>query len=119
MGLFSFIFGDSSKESAEKALGLTIAKDYLDFIGDSKIRRYGSELFLGIEGSKELSVVKATLNERKNSPSFPSNMYVISPLGIDGILILQDSNGIIYEYIPFSSPRKIYNNLHGYLNSIK
>ena len=42
-------------------------------------------------------------------------MYVVENLGIDGILILQNERGEVFEISPNTKPKKIYNSLADYL----
>ncbi len=109
----------SCREKAEYELGLLISDDYVHFIGEKKHLWYKGDLFLGLHKKDNLGSIKATKDARQSWEGFPMNMYVISLLGIDGIMILQDSSGKVYEYFPQNKPHYIFNNLNTYLNSIK
>lgn len=109
----------SLREKAEEELGLLFSEDYVHFIGEMNHLWYKGDLFLGLHKKDNMGTVKATKDARQSWEGFPMNMYVISLLGIDGIMILQDSSGKIYEYFPQNKPHYIFNNLNTYLNSIK
>jgi len=108
-----------SKESvavAEKRLGLSFATDYAAYL-----EQYGliSAMHIEITGlaeAKRLNVVDVTLAERQRD-RLPTDMYVIEDTGIEGILILQNGNGEIFEFRGQEHLKKIYDCLAEYLVS--
>lgn len=81
---------------AEKALQLSFSDEYkvlLDKFGSLLIN---GEEFYGVNGDD--NVVTITKEARNEDPQFPIDMYVVSNLGIDGILLLQKSDGGLYYY---------------------
>ena len=70
----------------------------------------------GISDKVLTSVVKMTLEERERK-SIPDNTYVIEELDIDGIIYVQDTQGIIYEISPGAKPNKVADSLIQYIQS--
>lgn len=91
---------DAKIQDAEKELGVTFADDFVEYT-----RHYGAVSsdgmeWLGVVNSKRLSVVDRTNLYRNLYPSFPTNMYIVEELGIDGAVVIQDSKGNLYYYSP-------------------
>ncbi|MGL5916755.1 MAG: SMI1/KNR4 family protein, partial [Culicoidibacterales bacterium] len=53
--------------------------------------------------------------ERKYILDSSKDMYVIESLGIDGIIIWQNSKGEVFQTIPNGEPEKIHNSFESYL----
>lgn len=103
-------------DAAQNQLKVTFSDDYKEYLDEfGAISAKGVEL-TGLNVSPRINVVDITLAERMRSPSFPSDMYVIENLAIDGILVLQNSAGHIFEWQPSGSCKKIYDDLSGYLS---
>ena len=103
---------------AEKELNIKFAEDYIQYVKKfGAISANGLEL-TGITKYERLSVVSVTQNEKKLNFNMPDNMYVIENVGINGILILQDSNGAVYSFIKNRNPIKIANSLAEYIESV-
>jgi hypothetical protein len=106
-----------SKEAitaAEQKLGLSFAKDYKEYL-----ERYGLISarhieITGITDSKRLNVVDVT-RLQKESNQIPPDMYVIDETGIEGIIILQNEKGEIFELQNHRRVKKIYDRLSDYL----
>lgn len=103
---------------AEKRLGTSFADEYIAYTA-----KYGAVFVNGIEltgvvKSNRLNVVHVTLEERARDSSFPRDMYVIENVGIDGILILQNSAGEVFEKLPFQKPVKKFDSLADYITSV-
>lgn len=117
----SCITGNSANEEAiaqaEKQLMLKFSPEYHNILAQFGMLIINSHEINGFSKTDRLSVVANTLSAREKDPDFPDSMYVIENLGIDRILILQASDGAIYEYVPNSTPTKIYSSLEEYLLS--
>lgn len=85
---------------AEEILGITFPIEFVEYS-----KAFGCvtsdeiELF-GLTQHKRLSVVYNTLLMRQNVESFPSDVYVVEDLGIECMVTVQSSQGIIYKYSP-------------------
>ena len=105
-------------EKAEEALKVSFADDYKEYL-----RMYGAIMInghelTGISKAEHMDVVSVTQEGRKyDLPEDTEKMYVIEDLGIDGILIWQDSEGKIYE-IQNGRKKKIGESLEEYLKEI-
>ncbi len=75
---------------------------------------FGCHEFMGLGGDDYLNVVEETLNERNIDSRFPKSCYIIENLRVDGILILQDSEGLIYEYCK-GNLKKIFSSFKMYI----
>lgn len=105
--------------AAEKKLNLHFADEYREYVSTyGVISAKGIEL-TGIIDSKRLNVADVTLKERELYTDFPLDMYVIENVAIDGILMLQKSDGGIYELRPNAKPVKRYDSLAEYLATMR
>ena len=102
---------------AEKKLGLRFSEDYRNYLLEYGCVSFGRHELLGLGGDAYLDVVKETLRERQESGQFPKDCYLIENLGIDGIRVLQDAQGNIYEQND-AGVKKIYNDFSAYIDSI-
>lgn len=103
--------------SAEKKLGLHFSEDYRNYLLEYGCVSFGSHEFLGLGGDSYLDVVEETLREQKNNAGFPITCYMVESIGVDGIQILQDENGHIYE-LSSAGMKRIYDDLESYILSI-
>lgn len=104
-------------EAAELQLRLYFANDYKDYLANfGAIIADGIEL-TGITKSEYRNVTSVTLQEWKLNSNIPHTMYVIEQTGIDGIIIWQDSNGIVYQSSPNTKPKQICKSLNDYIKS--
>ena len=71
----------------------------------------------GFAKSKNRNVVQVTKREWDLNPSFKGKMYVVETVGIDGLIIWQDSKGTIFESSPGSSAKQIADSLAEYLET--
>ena len=101
-------------QKAEELLGLKFADDYRNYLIECGIATADGHEFTGIGKSKRLDVITNTLNKRSNNSQILSNMYVIEVVGIDGIVIWQDSEGYIYQSMKDGEFRKIADTLESY-----
>ena len=102
---------------AEIQLRLRFANDYKEYLNEfGAIMANGIEL-TGIAKSENRNVIFVTKQEWELNPQVPQNMYVMENVGIDGIIIWQDSDGAIYQSLPGKNPQKIFDNLVAYLKS--
>jgi hypothetical protein len=100
---------------AESLVGIKFANEFKEYAKEyGAISAYGLEL-CGVCNSKRLDAASVTLEERELNENFPNDMYVVENLGIDGILILQNEKGEVFEIFTNTKPKKIYNSLVDYL----
>ena len=64
-----------------------------------------------------MDVVEEILRERRNHSHFPKNCYIVENIGIDGILILQDEEGRIYE-LNDGGVKMAYEHFDDYISSL-
>lgn len=108
---------ESDVNNAEMSLGLKFAEDYRRYLLNFRYFAYESLELTGIVDQKAFNVVEITKFERQSN-DWDENLYVVSELGIDSIVILQDQEGNIYESKIGMKPKKIYNNLLEYIKSV-
>lgn len=89
-------------------------KEYLSAFG--AIMADGIEL-TGIAKSEHRNVVSLTKKERELNSKVPNTMYVIENTCVDGIIIWQDTAGIVYQTQPNSVPTRIASSLKEYLSN--
>lgn len=104
-------------KNVEMELKLHLAEEYKEYI-----KRYGAIMaddveLTGIAKSKNRDVIQVTKREWQANPMITHNMYVVENVGIDGIIIWQDSNGKIYQSQPNNKAKKIAESLTEYLRT--
>lgn len=87
-------------------------KKYLSTFG--AIIADGIEL-TGIAKSGHRNVVPVTKQEWELNSNVPHTMYVVESAGVDGIIIWQDVNGVIYQTSPNTQPKQIAKSLNDYI----
>ncbi|MEE0132930.1 MAG: SMI1/KNR4 family protein [Treponema sp.] len=108
---------DNVISNAEKELNISLAQDYKDYLKCYGACSFSSHEFTGLGFSGYMNVVSATNEERRVNSNFPKDMYIIENLAIEGVLIVQNSKGEVFEYTR-SSINKIYNSFKDYLKSL-
>ena len=106
-------------DNAEKSLGVRFAEEYRIYTKKfGAISANGFEL-TGVVNASRLNVVNVTTSERNLNQNISNNMYVIENTGIDGILMLQNNKGEIFEITPNSKPSKKFSSLVEYLQALQ
>ncbi len=102
---------------AELQLRVSFADDYKEYVATfGAIIADGIELS-GIAKSEHRNVVSLTKKERELNPKVPHTMYVIENTHIDGIIIWQTTDGIIYQTTPNHAPVKFASSLYEYITN--
>jgi hypothetical protein len=101
--------------ASERKLGLVFAPDYAEYLEKYALMSAKHIEMTGITESKRLNVVDVTLSAREVN-QIPQDMYVIEDTAIEGILILQNGKGEVFE-IQNNRTKKIYDSLSDYLLS--
>ena len=105
-------------EQAEIDLGVSFAKDYREYLEEIGLACFDSHEFTGLTNTTRLSVVDVTKEYREQLGDKVSSWYVIEEVGLDGIIVWQSSDGIVYRTTPNSKPIKIADSLFEYIFSI-
>lgn len=84
-------------KDAEKALGTCFSEEYKDYLLKYGTAACNGHEFTGISSSERVNVVDVTIFARENNPNVSSNMYVIEQTNIDGIVMWQDEEGVVYS----------------------
>ena len=107
---------DTKIREAEEQLGLEFAEEYRDYL-----RKYGSVSYVdheltGLNRSKRLNVVDCTTEQRIHNDCLETGMYVVENLGIDGIVVLQKSDGTVHMLFSYDNEiSKVASSLVEYL----
>lgn len=100
---------------AEIQLRIKFAEEYKQYLTSfGAIIADGIELS-GISKAEYRNVVSLTKKEWENNPEVPHSMYVIENTYIDGVIIWQDTNGLIYQSAPNREPKQIAISLADYI----
>lgn len=101
--------------AAELELRLRFSDEYKAYLSTfGAVMADGIEL-TGLAKSKHRNVVLVTKQEWLLNTNIPHTMYVVESVNVDGIIIWQDTNGIIYQTSPNKRPKKIANSLNEYI----
>lgn len=102
---------------AENRLRISFTEEYKEYLAEfGAILAEGIELS-GIAKSDHRNVVALTQKEWSINPKVPHNMYVIENTYMDGIVVWQDTGGVIYQSRPSMEPTKLADSLSDYLRS--
>ena len=102
-------------EQAETVLGLRFAPDFKECLREFGAVSFGGHELTGFSADPNLDVVRVTQKNRSKN-NVGKNLYVIEEAHIDGIVIWQDADGIVYETTPKSEAKKIAQSLAEYLD---
>ena len=106
---------DTQITDAELQLRVSFTEEYKDYLSEfGAIMADGTELS-GIAKSDYRNVVVLTKRERELNPKVPNTMYVIENTCVDGIIIWQDTKGVIYQTKPDCEPVKIADSMGEYI----
>lgn len=101
-------------EEAEQKLKVCFSSDYKEYLQELAYVSFNGHELTGITTDKNQDVVYITeYNRGKTDVS--EDLYVIEEAHIDGIVIWQASNGVVYQTMPGSDCRKIADNLLEYI----
>lgn len=101
---------------AERELGTLFAKDYCAYLKEIGLACFDGHEFTGLTKTARLNVVSVTKEQREYFDRATSSLYVIEEVGIDGIIIWQNSNGTVYAATPNSKAKKIADSLSEYIS---
>lgn len=89
-------------DAASKALGLTFAEDYLQYLQTFGLAYVSGHELTGIGIIPRNDVVSATLEKRElpHAREIPEDWYVLEDTNIDSIVIWQSSKGLVYMETP-------------------
>lgn len=103
-------------KDAELQLRVSFADEYKEYLSAfGAIMADGIEL-TGIAKSEHRDVVTVTRKEWELNPKIPHTMYVVENTYIYGIIIWQDTNGLIYQSFPSSEAKQIATSLTDYIS---
>ena len=102
---------------AEKDLNLKFSEEYKSYLLNYGFATYEGHELTGICKAKRLNVVEVTKAERNNNPNVPNDCYVIETANIDGIVIWQNEDGLIFQSSPNTNSVELYNSLCEYILS--
>lgn len=104
-------------ENVEIELALPLAEEYKEYL-----LKFGAIIadnveLTGIAKSKNRDVVQVTKREWAANNKISHKLYVVENIGIDGIIVWQDSSGKVYESRPNHGATQIADSLAEYLKS--
>lgn len=105
----------SEVEKAEKELAVSFPEEYKELLVEYGAISVGTHEIaaLGVEGY--LNVVNLTIEERQLAPNNDLEEYIIiQNIGSEGMLIVLDSEGTVYEYAT-GELKQIYKDFYSYL----
>ena len=101
---------------AEKALNISFAKEYREYLREYAVAAFGGHEFTGITKSPRVNVVDVTKAERNNNPDIPADLYVIEETDVEEIVIWQSGDGNIYYSSPNQPLTKLCDSLSEYIS---
>lgn len=104
---------------AEEELALKFSPEYREYVKEFGCISFGNHEFTGLGTSDRLSVVAITLLERRRSGKVTiGHMYVIETLNDGEVIILQNSEGQIFEMQAYNNIMKKFDTLTDYIESL-
>ena len=99
---------------AEHKLSRKFAPAYVDFLTKYGCVSVASLELIGLGGPKHLDVVNNTLELIAVDRHFPKNAVAIENVGIDGVYMLIDDTGRVFQY---PNGKSQYRDLQSYINA--
>lgn len=106
---------DAIKE-AETKLGRAFSDEYKKYLLQFGAISFSSTELTGLNIEKYANVVDVTLKEIELNEEFPKDCIVLENIGIEGILILLNSKGHVFEW-KNNYALKIHDSMADYLRS--
>lgn len=104
--------------AAEKQLGLQFPDEYRRYVLEYGAISFGSHEFTGLNVEEHIDVVQVTLLERSVRESLPADCIVVQLLGIEGLTIIQDSDGAIFQIDEAGRRERIADSFAVYIRSL-
>jgi SMI1 / KNR4 family. len=106
---------DAIKE-AETKLGRVFSDEYKKYLMQFGAISFSSTELTGLNIDKYANVVDVTLKEIELNENFPKDCIVLENVGVEGVLILINSKGVIFEW-KNNNATKIHGSMEEYLRS--
>ncbi len=104
-------------EEAQRQLNRKFANDYKEYLSKYGAISFGPYELTGLNIDSYANVVAVTLKEIQMTKNFPKDAIVLENTGNEGILILQNSDGEVYEWKDGKKGKK-FTNLEEYLSEL-
>ncbi len=104
-------------QCAEQTLGVRFNEEYKEYLLTYGLVIFDGRELTGIGKVKRTNVVDVTMELWSKTDKVPHSMYVIEEANIDGLIILQDEIGTIYQLIFGNEPCKLCSSFSTYLES--
>ena len=104
-------------EQAEKVLGISFAKDYRDYLEEIGLACFDGHELTGLTKTARLNVIDVTKEYREELGNMVSSWYVVEEVGLDGIIIWQSSDGVVYATMSNSKSVKLAESLIEYVSA--
>lgn len=101
---------------AESKLGIIFPDEYKDYLSRYGAVSFGSTELTGLNIDGYANVIDVTLNEINRNSNFPKDCFVLESLGVEGLLILMNTNGEVWEWKDGTCKRK-YTSMEEYLTT--
>lgn len=107
---------NSSIEAAEDALGISFSKEYRAYLEHYGIAAVNGHELTGICKSARTNVVSVTQGAKLVCDA-EDDWYVIEQTNIDGVVIWQASDGVVYQTAPNTKSKKLCGSLAEYIET--
>ena len=105
--------------NAEKTLNVAFSKDYKEYLLTFGFAMFEGHELTGLCDGKRLDVIKITNFEKNFAKNISQDWYVVEQTNIDGIVIWQDKDGIVYQVNANGSIDNTYPSLTEYIEKTK
>lgn len=103
-------------KEAEVKLGRVFPDEYKNYLMQFGAISFSNTELTGLNIEKYANVVDVTLKEMELNENFPKDCIVLENVGVEGILILINSKGQVFEW-KNNSAVKIHDSMAEYLRS--
>lgn len=107
---------DELIKEAERQLNCRFADDYKKYLSTFGAISFGSTELTGLNIDSYANVVSVTLKEMQRHKNFPRDSIVLENTGMEGLLILQNEDGEVYEWVD-GEKKEVFSDLNDFLES--
>lgn len=104
--------------AAERQLGLRFSDEYRNYVLQYGAISFGAHEFTGLNVDAYIDVIAVTKQEREARDRFPLDCIVVQQLGIEGLILVQDEDGVVYQLDETDQRKYVADSFAAYLTTL-